>query len=145
MMNNQPRQSLDAGQLAAIRQLVADAERHQNKLEPFLALHTADTAIVNIAGRRVLGKDDLRVARAAALASPLAQVRTRQEIVDIRAVGPEVAIVSCVKHVFDERDAAMRHPGDAHLPTRGSLTYIVVRDKGDWRIALAQTTPRAGT
>ena len=34
----------------AIRHTIAEAERHQNDVEPFLALHTDDDVIVNIAG-----------------------------------------------------------------------------------------------
>lgn len=121
--------------IAAIRQLVADAQRYQSDLA-LIDLHTPDTAIVNIAGRRVLGRDTLKQAMEGALASPLAKVLTRLEIVDIRFTRPDVAIVSCIKHVSDERDL-----GSAPLPSTGSLTYVLVRDDGAWRIALAQTTP----
>ncbi|MBA9002242.1 MULTISPECIES: SgcJ/EcaC family oxidoreductase [Thermomonospora] len=121
----------------AIRRLVAEAEARQSDPDRFLPLHTPETVVVNFAGRRVLGGDALEQAMRQALRSPLAKVITRNEITDIRFVRPDVAIVSCVKHVFDERD------GDAPaLPaTAGNLTYVVVRDQDDWRIALAQTTP----
>lgn len=129
---------------AAIRETVAAAQQHQNDLEPFLALHTPDALIVNIAGRRVLGRDAIRQAMAAGLATPLAQVRTKSEIDDIRYVRPDVAVVSCTKHVFDERDDGDR---DLHgaFPDTGRLTYVMVRDDdtGTWRIASAQTTPVA--
>ena len=78
----------------AIRHTIAEAERHQNDVEPFLALHTDTTIIVNIAGRRVLGRDALRTAMTAALASPLADVTTKVEVVDLRFVGPDVAVVA---------------------------------------------------
>jgi uncharacterized protein (TIGR02246 family) len=120
---------------AAIRRVIADAERHQSDLEPFLALHTEDVAIVNIAGRRVLGLDALRLAMSAALDSPLAKVLTTIDVEDVRFARPDVAIVSCTKHVSDERD------GGEGLPTTGSLTYVMVREGGGWRIASAQTTP----
>ncbi|GAB2959175.1 hypothetical protein GCM10027280_54860 [Micromonospora polyrhachis] len=131
----------DEDRIAAIRQVVADAEKYQNDPEPFLALHTAETIIVNIAGRRVLGRDALRAAMTAALASPLAQVRTRQEIVDVRFPAPGVALVSCTKHVSDDRDAVVKDASGAGLPKSGSLTYILVEEADAWRIALAQTTP----
>ena len=130
--------------LAAITELVAQAEKHQNDLEPFLALHTPGTIIVNLAGRRVLGRDALRQAMESALASPLAQVRNRQEIVDVRFAGPGVAIVSCLKHLSDQRDPVAKNPSGASLPPSGSLTYILVEEQDGWRIALAQTTPIAG-
>ncbi|MCP9952373.1 YybH family protein [Actinomadura madurae] len=133
---------IDAERLAAVEQVVAQAEQHQNVLEPFLALHTAEAVIVNVAGRRVPGRDALRQVRRQALAGPLAQVRTRPEIVDVRFAAPNVAIVSCVKHISDERDPAARRDGGARLPTSGSLIYVVVEEPhGGWRIASAQTTP----
>jgi hypothetical protein len=39
-----------------------------------------------------------------ALASPLADVTTTAEIHDIRFIRPDVAIISCTKHVTDGRD-----------------------------------------
>lgn len=128
----------------AIRHTIGEAERHQNDVEPFLALHTEATVIVNIAGRRVLGRDALRAAMTAAVASPLADVTTKIEVVDIRFVAPDVAVVSCIKRVTDGRDRDARPAGAADLPAAGTLTYVLVRDAGAWRIALAQTTPQAG-
>ncbi|ASR39644.1 hypothetical protein BAY61_25120 [Prauserella marina] len=138
--------------LAAIRELVVAAQREQNELEPFLALHTDDAAIVNLAGRRVLGKQAIRDAMGAALASPLAKVFTRAEIVDVRLVSADVALVSCRKYVSDERDVEdieatgegpeVAGAGKAGaMPTRASLTYVVVKTGDGWRIASAQTTP----
>src|SRR5688572_32275164 len=59
-----------------IRQFVESLQATQSDVEPFLALHTPDTIIVNFGGRRVLGSGDLRRAMEAALASPLAEVTT---------------------------------------------------------------------
>ncbi|WP_129665559.1 SgcJ/EcaC family oxidoreductase [Phytoactinopolyspora endophytica] len=126
---------------AAIRQLIAEAEKHQNDTEPFIALHTDNAIIVNIAGRRVLGKDAIHEAMKKALESPLAQVLTKIDIEDIRFARPDVAIVSCIKHVSDERDASLRADPAASVPSAGSLTYVVVNEAGAWRIASAQTTP----
>ncbi|UBU12740.1 SgcJ/EcaC family oxidoreductase [Nonomuraea gerenzanensis] len=129
--------------LAAIEDLVAQAERHQNDPNPFLALHTADTSVVNIAGRRVAGRDALAEVMRAALASPLAEVITRTEVADIRFVRPDVAIVTSMKRVFDGRDPEVRADPRAALPAAsGWLTYVAVREEdGAWRIASAQTTP----
>ncbi|HEX7131457.1 MAG TPA: SgcJ/EcaC family oxidoreductase [Iamia sp.] len=119
----------------ALRTLVAEVQAAQSDVEPFLARHTEDTIIVNLAGRRVLGQDTLREAMTAALATPLAQVITTAEVDDIRFVRPDVAIVSATKHVADRRE-----DGDA-VPARGRLTYVAVHEGDEWRIALAQTTP----
>ncbi|NED96041.1 SgcJ/EcaC family oxidoreductase [Phytoactinopolyspora alkaliphila] len=128
-----------------VRRTIAAAEKHQNDVEPFLDLHTDTAVIVNIAGRRVLGRSAIEDAMRAALASPLANVLTKIEIEDIRYLRPDVVLVSCVKHVSDEREAEAGGEKGPTVPTRGTLTYIMVEDDGTWRIALAQTTPvRAG-
>ncbi len=75
-----------------------------------------------------------------ALASPLAKVTTTAEVHDIQFVRPDVAIVSATKHVTDDRDQADT------FASKGSMTYVVAKDtNAGWRIALAQTTPIAGT
>lgn len=126
---------------AAIRLTIAEAEKYQAELEPFVALHTADAVIVNIAGRRVLGRNSIHEAMRAALDTSLAKVFTRTEIVDIRFVAPDVTVVSCVKHVSDQRDAAPKGNSGTNVPARGSLTYVLAKEHGAWRIAAAQTTP----
>lgn len=134
---NDPAPSVAADRTAAIRDLVQLAQRHQNDLDETLALHTDDAAIVNIAGRRVMGKEAIRDAMGTALHTPLADVVTNVDIDDIRFVKPDVAIVACTKYVSDQRPEADR--GD--LPSVGRLTYVVALDQDVWRISLAQTTP----
>jgi uncharacterized protein (TIGR02246 family) len=122
-----------------IRRLVDRLQATQSDIEPFLALHTRDAIIVNFGGRRVRGKEDIRAAMEAALASPLAQVTTTAEVNDIRFVRPDVAIVSCTKHVSDQRGTTET------FASTGRLTYVVVEENGEWRVSLAQTTPVAGS
>jgi uncharacterized protein (TIGR02246 family) len=129
---------MDEQSVRAIRDLVERLQELQSQVEPFVGLHTAETVIVNFGGRRVLGRDDLRSAMESALASPLAEVTTTNEVHDIRFVRPDVAIVSCTKHVSDDRNTPDK------LATTGSLTYVLVNDDGAWRVALAQTTPIRG-
>jgi uncharacterized protein (TIGR02246 family) len=129
-------------EITAIRGVVADAERLQNDLEGFTSLLTQDVVIVNIAGRRVRGWDIVYRAYEQALQTPLADVRTAQEIEDVRFLRPDVALVSCVKRVFDEREASSEEP-DGPLPQRASLTLLLVKEQGRWLIASAQTTPVA--
>jgi hypothetical protein len=71
-----------------------------------------------------------------ALASPLADVTTTVDIDDIRFLRPDVALVSCTKHVNDGR----AEPGDV-MPAAGAMSYVVLNSRGRWEIALAQTTP----
>jgi uncharacterized protein (TIGR02246 family) len=130
---------VDEDRDTAIGQLVERLQAAQSDVEPFLALHTPDTIIVNFGGRRVLGRENLRQAMEAGLASPLAQVITTAEIDDIRYIRPDVAIVSCTKHVSDQR-----HTTET-FATEGRLTYVAVQEDGAWRVALAQTTPVAGS
>jgi uncharacterized protein (TIGR02246 family) len=130
---------MDDEREGAIRRLVGALQASQSDVEPFLALHTRGAIVVNFGGRRVLGRDDLWRAMESALASPLAAVTTTAEIHDIRFVRPDVAIVSCTKHVTDARDASEK------FATLGSLSYLVVEEDGEWRVALAQTTPVAGS
>ncbi|WP_345041990.1 SgcJ/EcaC family oxidoreductase [Georgenia daeguensis] len=129
---------LDAAGLAEIHELVRRAQDTQFDPEPFLDLHTPDAVVVNIAGRRVLGREALAAAMRAALASPLKDVVTTAEVHDVRPLAPGVALVSCTKRVEDARPEPA-----AALPTVGALTYVVVRSEGRWRIASAQTTPIA--
>jgi uncharacterized protein (TIGR02246 family) len=130
---------MDEDRDSEIRQLVERLQAAQSDVDPFLALHTHAAIIVNFGGRRVLGSGDLRRAMEAGLASPLAQVITTAEIDDIRYVRPDVAIVSCTKHVSDQRDTTET------FATEGRLTYVAVEEDGAWRVALAQTTPVAGS
>jgi uncharacterized protein (TIGR02246 family) len=121
--------------IAAIRQLVADAEDAQSDTERFTQLLTPDFVIVNIAGRRLIGRDQIRQAMAKALETHLANVLTRYELVDITFIRPDVAIVSCIKHISDENEDS-----EDTLPSKGSFTLVVSREVDGWRIALAQTT-----
>lgn len=123
-------------ELKAIEQVVADYQRHQNDPEPFLALHVEQTVVVNIAGRRVLGRESLGEAMRGALASPLAHVRTTLDIEDVRFPRPDVALVSAVKRVYDEREEA------GGLPSSGAYTMLLTKEDGQWQVNLAQTTPR---
>jgi uncharacterized protein (TIGR02246 family) len=130
---------MDDADLTALRALVARADAAQSDPDALPALHTPDAVVVNIAGRRVLGRDAFAAAMAAGLATPMRQVRTVVEVADIRPITPDVALVSCVKTVHDERADADR----TALPSTGTMSYVAVRTADGWRIALAHTTPVA--
>ena len=76
-----------------------------------------------------------------ALASSLADVHTRHELVDVRFPAPGVALANCVKHVSDERDAAAGGDGGWRSPTAATSRSRSSSTDGRWLIALAQTTP----
>lgn len=127
--------------ISAIRRLVAAAQELQSDADGFTGLLTDDAVIVNFGGRRVRGRDVIRQAMRAALATSLADVITTQEVEEIRFLRPDVALVECVKLIHDRRD-----PSDhatTSLADRGMLTFVVVEQQGEWRIASAQTTPVA--
>jgi uncharacterized protein (TIGR02246 family) len=129
-------------EIAAIRALIADADRLQSDAEGFAQLLAEDVALVNFGGRRVLGRSNVHEAMRQALETPFAHVYTRNEIVDVRFLRPDVALVSCVKHISDEREPSARD-SDAPVSERGSATFVLVSERGRWLIALVQTTPIA--
>lgn len=127
-------------QEAQIHQLVADAQKYQFDVAELMKLHVDDAVIVNMAGRRLFGKQAFEAAMSQALASPLQHVPTTTVIDSVRFVTPDCAVVSCTKTVHDQRADADR----SALPGRiGMMTYVVVRQGGGWVIASAQTTPLA--
>lgn len=77
-----------------------------------------------------------------ALETPFARVYTKTEVLDVRFLRPDVALVSCIKHISDEREPSARN-AEAPLSKRGSQTFVLVKQQDGWRIALAQTTPIA--
>ncbi|MFJ5259837.1 SgcJ/EcaC family oxidoreductase [Streptomyces sp. NPDC088387] len=121
-----------------IRELVARSQEAQIDPDVLPALHAENLVIVNLAGRRLFGRDAFASAMAEALSSPLKDIRTSLEVDDIRFTTPDVAIVSLTKTVHDERYAAA---GSSELPSVGVMTYVLTRQGDDWLIALAQTTP----
>ena len=122
-----------------IRDVVARAAAAQSDPDALSRLHTPDAVIVNLAGRRVLGRDDFFAATTAALSSPLRDVRTSVEVLDVRLAASNVAVVSCLKMVHDQRTEDDR----SDLPAVGALTYVMIRSSVGWLITLAQTTPIA--
>jgi len=122
----------------AIQEVVSQAHKFQSDPPALLALHTSDVIVVNFPGRRVLGRHAFADAMTSALASPLSDVTTSVEILDIRLVTPDAPVVSCVKTVHDNRAEV---ENSTPLASTGSLTYLMTTTDAAWRIALAQTTP----
>ena len=124
-----------------IRQLVADAQKHQFDVPELMKLHDDDVVVINMAGRRLFGKQAFAEAMKEALSSALQHVPTVTHIDRLHLVAPGVAVVSCTKTVHDQRP----EPDQTALPGRvGMMTYVVVHKEGRWLIASAQTTPLAG-
>ncbi|MFF4986116.1 SgcJ/EcaC family oxidoreductase [Streptosporangium saharense] len=113
--------------IEAIEQVVRDAEELQSDVAGFTGLLTEEVSLVNFTGIRLRGRDQVEKVMAEALRTPLKDVLTRNELLDVTFLRPDVALASLIKHVNDGRT--------------GALTFVLVRDDGTWRIALAQTTP----
>jgi uncharacterized protein (TIGR02246 family) len=75
--------TLSESDIEAISDVVATARAAQVDAETLLPLHAPGVVNVNIAGRRVLGRDAFGLAMEAALASPLRDVRTHVMIDDV--------------------------------------------------------------
>jgi uncharacterized protein (TIGR02246 family) len=111
----------------AIERVVRDAEELQSDVAGFTGLLTEEVSLVNFTGIRLRGRDQVEQAMATALRTPLKDVLTTNELLDVTFLRPDVALASLIKHVNDGR--------------RGAATFALVKDDGTWRIALAQTTP----
>lgn len=126
----------------AIQEVVSQAHEFQSDPAALLALHTSDVIVVNFPGRRVIGRQAFADAMTSALASSLGDVTTSVEVLDVRLLTPDAAVVSCVKTVHDDRPEI---ENSTALASTGSLTYVMTRTDAGWCIAVAQTTPVLGT
>jgi len=113
--------------IEAIEQVVRDAEELQSDVAGFTGLLTDQVSLVNLAGIRLRGRDQVEQVMARALRTPLKDVLTTNELLDVTFLRQDVALANLTKHVNDGRT--------------GALTFVMVKDDGTWRIALAQTTP----
>ncbi|WP_067140821.1 SgcJ/EcaC family oxidoreductase [Microtetraspora malaysiensis] len=113
--------------IKAIEQLVRDAEDLQSDVAGFTGLLTDDVSLVNFTGIRLRGREQVTQVLTKALESPLKDVLTKNELLEVTFLRPDVALANLIKHVNDGRT--------------GALTFVLVKDDGTWRIALAQTTP----
>ncbi|MFI6482895.1 SgcJ/EcaC family oxidoreductase [Nonomuraea sp. NPDC050663] len=111
----------------AIEQVVRDAETLQSDVDGFTGLLTEEVSLVNFTGIRLRGRATVKEVMAKALRTPLKDVLTTNELLDITFLRPDVALATLVKHVNDGRT--------------GALTFVLVKEDGRWLIALAQTTP----
>jgi uncharacterized protein (TIGR02246 family) len=136
-----PRKERDLSpQETEIRQLIADAQKHQFDVTELMKLHDDDAVVINMAGRRLFGRNAFEQAMTQALSSALQHVPTVTVIDRLRFLTPDCAVVSCTKTVHDQRPEADKTalPGSV-----GMMTYVVVRQGSGWVIASAQTTPVA--
>lgn len=121
-----------------VRAVVAALDAASEDVDATCALLTEAATVVNVAGRRVEGREALRVAMTEALSTDLAHVSTTLQIDSIVFPSETVAIVRATKRITDSRaGAAPSQP----LPSAGILTITLVHAAGDWQVAAMQTTP----
>src|SRR3954451_9790024 len=123
-----------------VRATVQALDAAQDDADAFCALLTEDASVINVAGRRVQGREALRRIMTEALDGDLAAVRTHLDVEAVTFLSAQTAIVTATKSIDDRRPDA-----DDALPTVGTLTVTLVHTPEGWRAAALQTTPVAGT
>lgn len=101
------------------------------------ALFAPDAVFVNIAGRRMLGRDGIIDGHRWALAGPLKGSTVTLEDSAVVAVRDDLAIV----HVVGERTPGPDAPGGGLPRGRTVLVFTVVLGEGGWLAVAATNTP----
>lgn len=125
-----------AQDIRSIEQVVADAERFQSDPEKFSQLLMPDVVLVNVAGIRLIGRDEVYRAMKTAMTTALANIITKNnEAGYITFLRPDVALMSGTKRIFTRS-------GDSF--TEGAtvrLTLVLIKNQEQWGIASIQNTP----
>ena len=117
-----------------IKQVIADAERFQNDPEQFTDLFTRNAVVINVQGKRFMGRDELYNFMKKATRTFLGELILKNEVINITFISPNVAVVSAVQHII-------RRSGDfMGEEAKGSLTMVLVPEEDKWLIAVAQNT-----
>lgn len=121
-------------EIKLIKQLVYDVGGYPKDPEGFSQLFTQHAVIVNAAGIRVNGKDEIYELMKKATKSFLGNVFIRNEVVNVTFLRSDVAVVSGIQHIFTEQDDLLEEDD------KGSLTLVMVKEQGKWQIAAEQNT-----
>lgn len=73
-----------------------------------------------------------------AVKTTLVDVPTKTDIKNITFTRSDVAIVSCLKHIADNRD--IREKDKFEEGSKANQTFVITKEHGDWSIAMAQST-----
>lgn len=139
MKTENPSNSLDSAELRQeirlIEQVLTDAARFQNRkdYEGFTQLFTQDAVVVNIKGIRIFGRDKIYQFMKTAMQSFLAEITVENEVVNTTFLRSDVAVVSAVQHIFKKENHKEEN-------LKGSATFVLVNEQGNWLIALGQNT-----
>jgi uncharacterized protein (TIGR02246 family) len=125
-----------ADDIAAIRQVIADAERAFNGNDADLLVeHFAENVTaVGVTGAQLDGREAVLAASKALFAGALRDQRARYELADVLFVRPDVALAH--KHAT-ALDAAGRPVSVGHSMT---ALYVLVREQGRWWVTARQNT-----
>jgi uncharacterized protein (TIGR02246 family) len=119
----------------SIEQVVVDAEQFQSDPEKFSQLLTSDVVLVNVAGIRLVGRDEVYRRMKSAMTTSLADIITKYEVGHITFLRSDVALMSGTKRIFAKSGDALTETGKA------CLTIVLVKNQDGWLIASIQNTP----
>jgi uncharacterized protein (TIGR02246 family) len=122
-------------EIILITKVLTDAARFQNQkdYEEFSQLFTEDAVIVNIKGIRIIGRDKIYQFMKTAVESFLAEITVENEAVNTTFLRSDVAIVSAIQHIVKKANHEKEN-------LKGSATFVLVNEQGNWLIALGQNT-----
>ncbi|MBN9111141.1 MAG: SgcJ/EcaC family oxidoreductase [Pseudonocardia sp.] len=136
-VTHEPATSAAADEVA-VRQIIADVETGMNTNDPELMTRhfAADAVAVGVNGVPHVGRAALDAAHVAAVGPGgfLQDQYARYEVVDVRFVRPDVALVRKHAHAI----TADGEPLD--LDHTMSALYVLTKDEGRWWIAARQNT-----
>lgn len=120
--------------ITLIHQLVSDAERFQNDPDKFVQLLAADAILVNVAGYRVEGRDEIYKIMNKAVQTSLAEIKTKHNLLNIKFIRNDIALVTCIKEILVKKDNLYQKEAGA------VLTFVMGKNNGGWLISAAQNT-----
>lgn len=120
----------------AIQELMGRFENAANEKKPELMadMVSPDAVIVNVAGIRFDGKAAFYAFIKKAMAGDLSNLLIKNEIIDIRFIRPDVAVVSAIQVAASKEGAVLKEHG------QGMITSVLVKEAEEWLIVVAQNT-----
>lgn len=97
-------------------------------------LFAEKAVIVTVHGVRLIGENELRKFIRQASQSSSSKVLTKNEVLDVLFIRSDVAIVSAVQHI------RVQHLNESTDAGKGTITFVMVKEVGQWAIAAAQNT-----
>ncbi|PRX48643.1 uncharacterized protein (TIGR02246 family) [Prauserella shujinwangii] len=122
--------------IAAIERIIADTERafNTNDAELLTAHFARNASVVNAAGMRTTGRDELLRVSREGLAGPLRDQYARYELLDVLFVRPDVALA----HKGARAITADGEPLDVEHAMLA--LYVLVKERDRWWVVARQNT-----